>query len=62
MKDEEEKKSGEDEEESKEAVPKDPADILKNSMFDVINEESVGTITPALASVYVLLCLENISG
>ena len=58
---EEEKKGDEVEEESKEAVPKDPADILKNQAFDCINEES-GTITPVIASVYVLLCLENISG
>lgn len=58
---EEEKKNAEVEEESKEAVPKDPAEILKNSKFDCINEES-GTITPVIASVYVLLCLENISG
>ena len=42
---EEEKKNAEVEEESKEAVPKDPAEILKNSKFDCINEES-GTITP----------------
>ena len=57
---EEEKKDDEKEEEHKEEIPKNLSNILKNQVFDCINEET-GQVTPIVASIWVLVCLSKMS-